>query len=150
MNARKSGQVRRSARAPSTNQPRRDAAREARETISQHIKDEKAKVLKSTSAAVTVDTITQENMNKKQKPPKTEKRDSSAGRSGDGKSKNLKKRKDKRSSEILSPETKRAREDHGWIGNGESIKRSILKPVNIGFVSIEFLLNIFSGRKWLR
>ena len=135
MNARKSGQIRRSGRATTgaPNKPKRDAAREASETISQHIKDEKAKGFKTSAAAVTVDSMTQEQLAKKQrKRSGSEKsRDGSAGRPPPSKESKLHRKSEKRriSVDMVTPETKRAREDHGWTGVGEATKRSILKPV---------------------
>ena len=156
MNARKSGQVRRSARAPSTSQgPRRDAARTASETISQLTKDEKAKILK---ASVPTGILGSDSTGKVEKKSRDKSRDSSTGRNSKSevesnpksKSSNLKKRKEKRkrSSEIISPETKRQREDHGWTGNGSPIKRSILKPVKTTFIiPVDQLYNI--TRHWI-
>ena len=43
-----------------------------------------------------------------------------------------KRRREKRQSlqDPLSPDTKRAREDHGWDGVGDTYRRQILKPVS--------------------
>lgn len=124
----KSGSIRN--RRTTTGRVKRTSAREATESISKQIHDEKGKGIKSIQVAAE-QAQAQEDEAKQAKREKM--KNSTPPSSGQPKreTQKQKRRREKRQSlqDPLSPDTKRAREDHGWDGVGDTYRRQILKPV---------------------
>ena len=126
----KSGSIRN--RRTTTGRVKRTSAREATESISKQIHDEKGKGIKSIQVAAEQAQAQEDEA----KQAKREKMKNSTPPSSGVKreTQKQKRRREKRQSlqDPLSPDTKRAREDHGWDGVGDTYRRQILKPVCLG------------------